>query len=337
MRKRRLSLWLTLLIVAVVVLAGCASRAHSGQTAAAPGTEDLVVDLPALVVDISAEGQPSVGNVPLSQIGAMFAPGMLDQLVVAPETVSFLTESNIQHIQIDNTPQGLLILVNGQPIPSLRWDGEILASTGELVEQLGAGMPVLDKFLPLVANLGIGIIVRFPVQAQAEVIPTYIEGGEAALAAKQAQEQFLASVGNVAPTIELPIYYDEQGNWRVGDLSSTEWMSLTGLTFFEAARLDPGMVASMVNAGITRISLYTDADGLHLSINDRPLPYIGWADGEINHLLDLGEQMGLWNTLADSGMNMGEIIGMVETLVPMVQSSDTSINVYFPERVAMSR
>lgn len=337
MRKRRLSLWLTLLIVAVVVLAGCAPRAHSGETAAAPGTDDLVVDLPALVVNISPEGQPSVGNVPLSQLGNLLPPGMLDTLVVPQETVTFLTESNIQHIQIDNTPTGLLLLVNGEPIPSLRWNGEILSSTGELIEQLGAGVPVLDKLLPLVANLGIGVIVHFPVQAQAEAIPTYVEAGEAAMAAKQAQEDFLASVGNVAPTIELPIYYDEQGNWRVGDLSAAEWTSLTGMPIMEAAKLEPGMIANLVNSGITEVSLYTDAAGLHLSINDRPLPYIGWADGEINHLLNLGDQMGLWNSLADAGMNMGEIIGMVETLVPMVQASDTSINVYFPERVAMSR
>lgn len=336
MRKRRLSLWLTLLLVALVVLAGCAPRAHSGETASAPGTDDLVIDLPALVVDISPEGQPSVGNVPLSQLGDMVAPGTLDQLVIPQETVTFLTDSNIQHIQIDNTPNGLLLLVNGEPIPSLRWDGEILSSTGELVQQLGAAVPLLDKLLPMVTNLGIGVIVRFPVQAQAEVIPTYVEAGEAAMAAHQAQEDFLASVGNVAPTIELPIFYDEQGNWRVGDLSADEWTSLTGLPL-EAAKLEPAMIASMVDAGITRVSVYTNGAGLHLSINDRPLPYIGWADGEINHLLNLGDQMGLWNSLADSGMNMGEIVGMVETLVPMVQSSETSINVYFPERVAMSQ
>jgi hypothetical protein len=33
-------------------------------------------------------------------------------------------------------------------------------------------------------------------------------------------------------------------------------------------------------------------------------------------------------------MNMGEVIGMVESLLPAVQSSNTSINVYFPGSVA---
>ncbi len=333
MQKQRLSLWLTGLAVAVLVLAGCAPRAMGGQTAAQSGEQDLVVDLPALVIDIDAAGNPSVGNVPLSQLGQTFAPGMLDSLVVPAETVTFLTESNIQHIQIDNTPTGLLLLVNGQPIPSLKWNGEILTGTGQLVSQLGAGVPVLEKFLPLLTNLGIGVIVRFPLAQGAEPIPTYVEGGEAAMAARAAQEDFLATVGDTPPTIKLPVYYDTDGGWRVGDLSDAEWSNLTGVPF-QAARLQPAMVANLMNAGITEISLQTDAEGIHLSINGRALPYIGWADGEITHLLTLGEQMGLWNTLADSGLNMGEITSMVETMLPVVQSTQTAINVYFPSGVA---
>lgn len=336
MQKQRLSLWLTGLAVAVLVLAGCAPRAFSGQTAAQFGEQDLVVDLPALVIDIDAEGNPSVGNVPLSQLGQTFAPGMLDSLVVPADTVAFLTDSNIQHIQIDNTTSGLLLLVNGQPIPSIRWDGEILSGTGQLITQLGAGVPVLEKFLPLLANMGIGVIVRFPLAQGAEPIATYVEGGEAAQAARAAQEEFLTNVGETPPTIKIPVYYDADGGWRVGDLSDAEWTNLTGIPF-QAARLQPEMIANLINSGISEITLSTDAAGIHLSINGRALPYIGWADGEINHLLTLGEQLGLWNSLADSGLNMGEITGMVETLLPIVQSTETDINVFFPSGVAASQ
>ena len=336
MQKQRLTFWLTGLAVAVLVLAGCAPRAFSGETAAQTTGDDLVVDMPALVIDIDADGQPSVGNIPLSQLGATFAPGMLDSLVVPADTVRFLTESNIQHIQIDNSPTGLLLLVNGQPIPSLRWDGETLSNTGQLINELGAGVPVLEKFLPLLSNLGIGVIVRFPLAQGAEPIPTYIEGGEAAMAARAAQEAFLAQVGDTPPTIRLPVFYDTDGGWRVGDLTDAEWTNLTGVPF-QAARLQPQMVQNLMNAGIKEISLYTDPAGIHLSINGRELPYIGWADGEINHLLTLAEQMGLWETLADQGMNMGEIVGLVESLLPIVQSTSTDIDVYLPGSVAASQ
>ncbi|MCC6458648.1 MAG: hypothetical protein IT328_27110 [Caldilineaceae bacterium] len=333
MQKRRLLSWLTLLSVAVIVLAGCAPRATSGATASQAAQDSLVVDLPALVIDIDSSGQPSVGNVPLAQLGAQFAPGMLDSLVVPSDMVALMTESDIQHIQIDNSPNGLLLLVNGEPSPSIKWDGQILSDTGGLITQMGAGAPVLEKMLPVVANLGFGVIVRFPLQEGVAAIPTYVEGGEAALASRQAQDAFLATVGEAPPTITLPVFYNEDGTWRVGDLSDTEWTNLTGLPL-QAARLQPGMIQSLITSGVTEVSIFTNSDGLHLSINGRALPYIGWADGEINHLLGLGEQLGLWNTLADSGMNMGEVISMVETLLPAVQSTNTNINVYFPGSLA---
>ena len=334
MHKRRLLSWLTLLSVAIIVLAGCAPRATSGLTATQGGDADLVVDLPALVIDIDASGAPSVGNVPLAQLGASFAPGLLDAVVVPADMVTLMTESDIQHIQIDNAPSGLLLLVNGQPIPSIRWDGEILSETGGLISQLGAGTPVLERMLPVLANLGLGVIVRFPVQEGVAAIPTYVEGGEAAMAAQQAQQDFLASVGDTPPSITVPVFYDAEGSWRVGDLTDAEWTNLTGQAVFQAARLQPAMIQSIISSGITELSIFTNSEGLHLSINGRELPYIGWADGEINYLLDLSEQLGLWNTLADSGMNMGELIGMVETLLPAVQTTNTNINVYFPGSLA---
>jgi hypothetical protein len=333
MQKRRLLSWLSLLSVAVIVLAGCAPRATSGLTTEQASERSLVVDLPALVIDIDASGKPSVGNVPLAQLGATFAPGMLDSLVVPAEMVGLMTESNIQHIQIDNSPNGLLLLVNGQAIPSIRWDGEILSDTGGLITKLGAGAPVLERMLPVLANLGLGVIIRFPIAEGVAAIPTYVEAGEAAVAAKQAQQQFLAAVGDTPPSITLPVFYDETGAWRVGDLTDTEWTNLTGLPL-QAARLQPAMIQSIMASGITEVSIFTDSRGLHLSINGNELPYIGWADGEINHVLDLAEQLGLWNTLADSGMNMGEIIAMVESLLPAVQSTNTNINVYFPGSLA---
>jgi hypothetical protein len=333
MQKRRLLSWLTLLSVAVIVLAGCAPRATSGVTSSQASEDALVVDLPALVVDIDAAGLPSVGNVPLAQLSDAFAPGALDSLVMRPEMVTMMTDSNIQHIQIDNSPNGLLLLINGEPIPSIKWDGEILSSTGGLISKLGAGAPVLEKMLPVLTGLGLGVILRFPLQDGVAAIPTYIEASESATAARSAQAEFLTAVGDTQPTITLPVFYSEDGTWRVGDLSDSEWTNLTGLPL-QAARLDPSMIKGIMEAGITDVSLFTNSDGLHVSVNGSDLPYIGWADGEINNLLALTEQLGLLDTLADSGMNMGEVIGLVETLLPAVQSTNTNINVYFPGSMA---
>lgn len=335
MHRKRVTLWVTLLTVVGLTLAGCAPRATGGQTAALPSADQLAVDLPALVIDFDDAGQPSVGNVPLSQLGGMIMPGVLDSIVLPADTVAFLTESNIQHIQIDNSPNGLLILVNGEPIPSIKWDGEILTATAETLSQLGMGVPALEKLLPLVNHLGIGVIAHFPVPEGVAAVPTYVESSPRAAEARAAQEDFLANVGE-APRIVLPVIYDADGGWRVGDLSDAEWVALTGLPW-DALRLQSGVIQGLMAANISEIAIETDAAGIHIGINGRQLPYIGWADGEIQHVLDLAGQMGLWNTLADSGMNMGEIVTMVEQLLPVVQSAETSINVYFPSDMAAVR
>jgi sulfur carrier protein ThiS len=335
MRTPRLTLWLSLLSVAVILLAGCAPRAGSGQTVAEAGPDALAIDLPALVIDFDAQGQPSIGNVPLAQLGDMLPAAMLQSLAMPTAQVTFMTESNIQHVQIDNTPSGLLLLVNGRPIPSLRWDGEILSATAETLEVLGVGVPALENVLPLVSNIGLGVILRFPIAEGQEALPTYIEESPAALAAQQAQADFLADVG-APPKINLRVAYDAEGGWRVGDLTDTEWTNLTGVPW-SALRLQPNMIQGLISSNITEVTLSTDASGIHIAVNGNALPYIGWADGELNHLIDLAGQMGLWDTLADSGMNMGEIVGMVQTLLPVVQASETNISVSFPEAVASAQ
>jgi sulfur carrier protein ThiS len=327
MQRKRLSLWLTLMLVAVTVLAGCAPRAGGVGTAEMARDADILVDLPAIVIDFDSAGQPSIGNVPLAQLGNTIMPGVLDSLVLGASEIAFLTESNIQHIQVSNAPNGLLLLVNGQSIPSLRWDGEILSATADVLELLGVGVPVLEKLLPMITQIGIGAIVRFPVAADVAAIPTHVESSPAAVAARQAQSDFLATVGT-PPRVVLPVAYSADGSWRVGDLSGNEWSNLTGI--YWGLNMRPDAINALIARGITEISIHTDVNGIHVAINGHALPYIGWADGEINHVLDIAEQMNLWTTLADVGINPGEIVAVVESLLPIVQTAETSINVTFP-------
>ena len=120
MLKQRRNLWLGALLVVVLIVVGCAPRASSGNIVAESGDSKLMVDLPALVIDVDDQGQLSMGNVPLAEVATMLPPEQLETLKVDPATVTFLTESNIQHVQIDNSPTGLIIMVNGKPIPKAR-------------------------------------------------------------------------------------------------------------------------------------------------------------------------------------------------------------------------
>jgi hypothetical protein len=56
----------SLLLVALVLLVGCAPRATSGQIAAAADQSQIVVDLPALVLDVQPDGSLSLGGQPIT-------------------------------------------------------------------------------------------------------------------------------------------------------------------------------------------------------------------------------------------------------------------------------
>jgi hypothetical protein len=344
MQHKRRIWFLSYLLIAALVLSGCAQRASGGETAAAAGASGIAIDLPALVIDVDAGGQFSVAGSPLADALAMVpqAQGIAGSLSMDPAQVESMTKHNIQHIQIENTPKGLLIWVNGRAMPSLRWDGSVLSGTAETIAALGQGTPIaaaapmLETLLPMLTNLGFGFIFKFPVGEGVAAIPTHFdEPSESVVAMRAAQEAFVENSGG-APRINLPVYYDVDGRWRVGDLTDDVWVNLTGQSWWTFLRLKPSVVDGLRKANITEMTLSTNAEGIHITLNGNPLPYIGWADGELVNALDLAEQLGLWNTLADQG-GSGEMVAMIETLLPAVQASEANFQVYLPGAVAVAR
>lgn len=325
--QKRITFWAALLLIAALVLTGCAPRTGAGSSAAMAMDDELVIDLPAIVIDFDSHGHASIGGTPAAELGAM-AGVDLSTLAIAPDWVNYFSMTNIQHVQVNNTADGLLVLVNGQPIPSLAWDEGSLVATAGALESLGIMVPVLDKVLPLVQQLGIGAILRFPVQANAEIIPYAVMGdGSAADMARAAQEEFLAAVG-APPKINLPVVYQADGSYSVGDLSDSEWTALTGVPW-SALRLDPNAIAGLTASGITSLAIHTGQDGIGVDVNGNHLPTIGWANGEVQHVLNLADQMGIWEAYLP-GVNMDDMMSTVGALLPVVQTTDANITVYFP-------
>jgi len=326
--QKRITLWAALLLVAALVLSGCAPRTGAGSSAAMAMDDELVIDLPAIVIDFDSSGHASIGGVPAADMGAMAGVEDLSTLAIAPEWVSYFSATNIQHLQINNAANGLVILVNGQPVPSLAWDENSLVATAGAVESLGIAVPVLDKVLPLVQQLGIGAIMRFPVAVGADVIPFAVMGdGSAAEMAQAAQAEFLAAVG-APPKINLPIVYQADGSYAVGDLSDAEWTALTGVPWY-ALRLDPSVIKGLTDSGITSMAIVTDQKGIHVSVNGNDLPYITWGNGEVQQILNLADQMGIWEAYMP-GVNMDDMMATIDSLLPVVQTTNANISIYLP-------
>jgi hypothetical protein len=327
MYRRRVT-WAILLILSLGILAGCAPR---------PGTplsesfesDELYVDLPAMVIDFDAQGQASLGGVSVANVGAL-AGVDLSALSLDPNIVNFFTIENIQHIQVVTNPDGLTILVNGLRVPSLVWDEGSLVATAETVNALGIALPVLDRILPLVQQFGLGATLRFPVAEGNEAIAlgqmtASEEGGS------QQAEAFLEAVGSTPPRINLPVVYDAEGNFRVGDLTAAEWAELAPGVPFDLLQLSPEQIQGVTEAGLTSLSLATTPQGLQISANGEALPTISWGEGELQNVLDLPVMQNLLaGALSGMGMESAEVVNTIKSLLPVIQASDANITVFFP-------
>ena len=58
MLNRRVTFWAAITLIAVLALSGCAPRA--GQGSVAGDADQLVIDLPALVLDFGMDGTPMI-------------------------------------------------------------------------------------------------------------------------------------------------------------------------------------------------------------------------------------------------------------------------------------
>lgn len=323
MLRNRLTFGLSLLLAATLGVTACAPRTGGGTTATAGADAALLVDLPAIVIDFDAEGKASLAGVPVADLNPSLAA--LDT-AIGPDTVAMFTEDNIQHLQISTTPAGIDILVNGQAIPSLAWDGESLATAQQLLAVMeDESLAMVQSLLPQIANVGIGVTMRFPPSQGAELIPLSVTGeGSAADAAAAAQEAYLDQAGSPA-RINVPITYAADGTFSVGNLTAEQLTVLAGAPI-EGLTLTPDRIARYQGWGIKTFGIATDSDGVHLTLNGTPLPHISWGDGKLAYGLTLALQTGLVGS-SDSG----DLSALIEKLLPIIQTSEVNILVTFPE------
>lgn len=317
--------WLLILTSFALIASGCAPRAGGGETAAGAEEGALVVDLPALVVDYDENGQASIGGVPAADLGAAFgAP--LDSLNLSAEQMQTFMDSNIQHVQVNNSNTGLNILVNGQAIPTISWDPASLENANQLLamwddSELGA----VTELLPLISNLGAGATLRFPLAQGAEMIPAEVSGDDSsAAAAAVAESEFLEQAGSPA-RINIPINYNEDGTFDIGSQSGEALSLALGLPL-ESLTLTEDRLSMYQEMGMETFTIATNPDGIHMMLNGEDLPFINWGDGRLAYGLELAAQAGLLG----EGDNTEAMMGLVQQLLPIVQTAEVTVNITFP-------
>lgn len=322
MQYRRTLAWTTLLLVLALAVAGCAPRIGAGETAKSAPADVLVVDLPSIALDVAEDGSLSFGGVPLAELGGSL--GLPANLALPPDVVKMLTAAGIQHVQLNNEPTGLAIVINGQQIPSLGWTQDELKTVGGLL----SGMPAIAKLLPALTQLGVGVTLRLPVASGAERLPLLAAAeGSAAAQLAAGQEEFLSEV-ETQPEVVLPLNYNADGTWNLGGtLTSEDLVAMTGQDIIKKLNHTAKQMAFVKAAGIRTLGAELDKDGIHLSINGVSLPSLDWSGGKLASVIALAQNSGLLNM---PGMDPAQLQGLIDSYLPMLTSADVKVIVNYP-------
>lgn len=275
------SLFCTLVLVAVLALAGCAPRAGAGAAPSADSNE-LYVDLPAILVQYDAEGQASLLGMPVAELSSALGTD-LSALSLGADTIQKFTDAGIQHIQISNQPNVLRLYMNGEPLPAIIWNGDAMTALADTLTGLGTDASMLSTLAPLLPNLGVGLALQMPVPSGETAVPLTVSGpaidSATALAAFDAAE---ASQANINLTLD----YDASGNVEIGGIAPF-MLNMIGLQP-AALALPAEQLESIAGLGIQSIGVKTVQGGLLLQLNGNTLPYLQWSSAEeITNLLTL--------------------------------------------------
>jgi len=340
MRNRRLALLLTVLLVAVLLLTACGPRPAQGELAASATGTELVVDLPALYIDYDDQGVASMNGSALAAIGAALGQD-LSVLDRSAAEMDALKAAGVQHAIVNLTPAGLQIAANGMPLVTLDWDENSLNALGGLLA--GMDNPALAPaaaLLPLAQDMSVGIVMRFPGAEGAEALPL-ISGEKVDMQAlnrshQQALPGILTELGvpplaaAVLPGLPaLTISYTEDGK---ASLSGLPPLIATQIppSALEGLNLQADQLAMIAGLGLETVNIKNSAEGLAITINGNPLPFLRWDGGEMQNLGTLGIDGGVLKAVAGLDDGTLDSIRQVVELAPVLQASKLDITVNFP-------
>lgn len=121
-------------------------------------------------VKFDEQGRPALLGLTADDLASMGVSGM----ALPAATLADMQAANIQHMEFQTQPDGAFIYVNGEPLPTIIWDTQLLANLMEVVRSLAADsqlLPLLEALVPYVDRADVGILVHFPIAAGQEPIP----------------------------------------------------------------------------------------------------------------------------------------------------------------------
>ena len=300
--------WVLILIL-VLLLAGCGKPVEPPEPSTTPGGEVFQVALPRIVVDVDKDGNPSVLG-----LGPAVLKGMgvdLAGMQVPVSTVEQMAKANVQHIEIASVGDRLVFLVNGKPMPHLGWNANSLQQGLNLMDVLGVqNAELYKKLLPLVTRLGLNIVLRFPTPSGAAEVPLSEPGA--------AKKTTITPTTEAASLItKFEIKFDESGVPSIMGVSGND---LAALGVGAMGGLSPDMLAKLQAGNIQNMELRMKTDGLHVYVNGEPLPLVIWDSALLKNVVDVYSQLS-----PDAAL-----LPVIQAFLPYLDRADVGILLHFP-------
>ncbi len=315
--------WVVVILVVLgLVLSACgqatsdaaATDAAEQLNAYAESSDRFALKLPPLYVQYDNEGVLSVAGITTVQLYRWTGID-LRGLNLRPDVVASMVNADIQHIEIAEDANGLAVYVNGKPLPYIAWDAESLRNLGDLLPALGVPHgKVIRALLPLVRYTRLALVVQFPIKPGETLAPFRPRNAPAVMTARaQPLKEPLAIV-------RLDVSYDEQGMPSLLGLDANI-LALLGIDVKPLA-LKPSLVQTMMKANIQHIHFVNRPDGIHIYVNNKPLPYIAWDDEHVRTAIDVVGRF--------SGLKGTPLMTLLTQVLPGMRASDIDLLLRFP-------
>lgn len=302
-------LWVSVVaIVAMLLVTGCGvAKPPSASTDAVTG-EVFMLALPRIVVDVDSNGSPHAFGMNVADLGRL-AGQNVDNLRLPPQVVDTLTANNIQHVEIRQVGEALVLLVNGKTMPHLGWSDESLRQAADVAAIFGVqNTDVYRKVLPLLRRFGLNVVMRFPTKTGQAEIP---------LADPEAVVKVTAPVDGPSVIAHFEVKYDQAGVPGIMGISAAD-LQRVGVNL--PLRLAPEVVTRMQQSNVQNLELRSRGDGFYVFVNGIPLPNVVWDEALAKNISDLAVAV---NPASPSN-------DVIKVVVPWLPKADVDILFHFP-------
>jgi hypothetical protein len=263
------------------------------------GEQAAPTELPQVTLTIQEDGRMAVLNVPVG-----------DAPVVPTNVISNLQSANVQQLDVSLQPDGLYLAANGQPLPTINWTEDSLATVAGLAGALtGMGADGVNGVLDIVRGLGPQVSVTVPAAAGAapvempDVVTMTVQPVEA---------------DPQAATLRITLTVDDQGNiTALGGLTAEE-LSQLGISL---PALPADVVARLKATGAQEIQLDTDPGVLHLRLDGADAISIAYDTASLQTALQIAMPFLGDSPLADPAINQ-LVTGLI---LPQVPTADVNV------------